>query len=436
VATAGVALTAETGRALAANAPLVFAPTSGYGYPAACESPAAVVFLQTNGGTPPAQVRWASGHTFWVQWADLALPGAPLAKGADPCGPAPPQGWLLLRPAGPGTPAVARQTSSSRPGGLRCYGCGHGLQPPASAPAGTRHGFAPGTAATLTVGQAVLVAATLEPATVVAFVDAADDLAVGPDAGYASGSGGGGGPISSAAKEAAPKNARAELDQRAVVEFPGGDDDGDGEKARFSFECAALLVPGVAAEDMIVVSGRPRSRRECWLLHQGDAGRARAAWAAAKPWAAPGSALSAGSGGDFASCVRGHLLHARCFQGALLSGQGCPACAEPLFVPRVERTDRADDDCHALAAGADAGGSGGFGEAAALDAAQAVESEAVTNGAPSASGGGGAPLRSLGGKQLRMCPSCCAGPLLNENCSDMRVRCDASPPCTDRCARV
>ena len=110
------------------------------------------------------------------------------------------------------------------------------------------------------------------------------------------------------------------------------------------------------------------------------------------------------------------MLPPGCFKkGALTEGQGCPACSEPLWVPRVEKRrapgQAADDD--------DCGGEGGGHSAmeAALAAAAEVEAAAASRSNES---NGSAP-RSLGGKQLRMCPSCCAGPLLNENCADMRV---------------
>ncbi len=95
-----------------------------------------------------------------------------------------------------------------------------------------------------------------------------------------------------------------------------------------------------------------------------------------------------------------------------MEGSACPACAEPLWSPRVEKR-RAPGEA---AAADDCGGhAGGGGEAAALAAAAAVEEAARAGG----SGGSAAPT-TVGGRQLKMCPSCCAGPLLNENCSDLR----------------
>ena len=45
---------------------------------------------------------------------------------------------------------------------------------------------------------------------------------------------------------------------------------------------------------------------------------------------------------------------------------------------------------------------------------------------------GDAPQRELGGHRLRMCPAGCAGPLLNEHCSDMRAHHGQCPSCGQR----
>jgi hypothetical protein len=180
------------------------------------------------------------------------------------------------------------------------------------------------------------------------------------------------------------------------------------------------------SEEMRVVEGCRRSRRECVLLLQGDEAAARRAWraaAAAHPSAAARPAAVPVTGSDLASCLHGHFLHASCFQRALVEGQGCPACAEPFWVPRVERRRlpgaAADDDC--------GGGGGGGGEAAALAAAAAVEALAAET-----RGRGGAMPLQLGGHQLKMCPSCSAGPLLNENCADLKAHHGQCPRCGNK----
>jgi hypothetical protein len=53
---------------------LAFKKVSSHSYPAGCVE-GVVTYLQTNGGTPPAQVKWAStGFTYWVHWEDLRQP--------------------------------------------------------------------------------------------------------------------------------------------------------------------------------------------------------------------------------------------------------------------------------------------------------------------------------------------------------------------------
>jgi hypothetical protein len=41
-------------------------------------------------------------------------------------------------------------------------------------------------------------------------------------------------------------------------------------------------------------------------------------------------------------------------------------------------------------------------------------------------------VTELGGKMLRMCPVCCAGPLLNEACSDLRAHHGQCPKCNKK----
>jgi hypothetical protein len=63
----------------------LFVRHSDYAYPLSCANLKPVTFLQTNSGSPPAHVRWASGHTYWVNWEDLQLPlqsGAIAAAGS------------------------------------------------------------------------------------------------------------------------------------------------------------------------------------------------------------------------------------------------------------------------------------------------------------------------------------------------------------------
>lgn len=131
----------------------------------------------------------------------------------------------------------------------------------------------------------------------------------------------------------------------------------------------------------------------------------------------------------FASCVRGHLLHARCFQGRLLAGRGCPVCPEALFVPRVQRVLRdGEDNC----CGAE--GQGDSSVLAALEQVQAAEVAASQQATGVEAGTGetvGQTVTNSSGSNLtlKMCPVCCAGPLLNENCSDLRAHHGQCPRC-------
>ena len=51
----------------------LFSPTSSYDYPSKCLKNEVVTFIETNDGTPPAHVKWASGTTHWVHWEDLSF---------------------------------------------------------------------------------------------------------------------------------------------------------------------------------------------------------------------------------------------------------------------------------------------------------------------------------------------------------------------------
>ena len=65
-------LTAADAAGLSSGTKLVFKKTSTYAYPASCVEGATVTYLRTNGGTPPAQVKWdLTSHTYWVNWGDL-----------------------------------------------------------------------------------------------------------------------------------------------------------------------------------------------------------------------------------------------------------------------------------------------------------------------------------------------------------------------------
>lgn len=53
------------------GAVLRFSPISSYSYPRSIQRDALVTFLTHNERNPPAQVKWSSGTTYWVNWEDL-----------------------------------------------------------------------------------------------------------------------------------------------------------------------------------------------------------------------------------------------------------------------------------------------------------------------------------------------------------------------------
>ena len=80
------------------NKTLVFSRSSSYPYPPSCTNDARVVLLEASNGIPPAHVRWASGHTFWVNWEDLCLPAEEEAAPPPPVAAALPSSCAALRP--------------------------------------------------------------------------------------------------------------------------------------------------------------------------------------------------------------------------------------------------------------------------------------------------------------------------------------------------
>jgi hypothetical protein len=62
---------AYTGQLLNGQTLLIFNKSSDFEYPKECLDNQVVTYLQTNCGTPPAQVKWFNGYSCWVEWADL-----------------------------------------------------------------------------------------------------------------------------------------------------------------------------------------------------------------------------------------------------------------------------------------------------------------------------------------------------------------------------
>lgn len=303
---------------------------------------------------------------------DLAYVGAP---------PPPPQGWLFLRPVGVGSPALVQRTTTS----LRCFGCGERLVPAKFG----REKFCKVDTSTVSKGDHVVVAATLEPVKVV------------------SSEGG-----------------------RICCSFSPTVDDGilkvseDNEKEwSIWYRAEDLVVPkagdaGDCDDETVFVGGRMRTRQEVFLFFGGDEFAARKAWREATQKTTPPHAKGGEDDVPFASCARGHLLHSRCLQGALLEGRHCPApgCMEPLWVPSVTRTGNGDDDATCCGEGSDVDA-----ESEALQAASELAGHAALVAARASEGIEMADREfSLAGlRELKMCPVCCFGPLFNENCSDM-----------------
>lgn len=163
------------------------------------------------------------------------------------------------------------------------------------------------------------------------------------------------------------------------------------------------------AEETVSINGRLRTRRELLLSFGGDEVAAQRAWDNAKDLSLDEDEQ------NFASCVRGHIFHARCMQGLIIDGKCCPVdgCNERLFLPSVTRINDDDETC----CGGTRNESEGEDEAlqAALDFAghSAVMEDRVAEGATIAT--------SSGTDQLKMCPNCFAGPLFNKECSDMEA---------------
>lgn len=377
---------------------------------------------------------------------DLFFVGAP---------PPPPQGWLCVRPGGTGSPPIVARTTSA----LRCFGCGDRLIPPQFG----REKFSSVEGKRVRRGDRVLVAATLEPVQVECTakgriycsfltkaggedvvlpskhtenkntpVASADGKFIERDV---DAKGSAPGTLASSDDQAqlpienapspsqSPQTTSTETrDDNRVCEM---EEEIDPPAHAIWYRHEDLVLPkeipeGEDLDEIAFVKQQMRTRREVVLLCEGDEVAARSAWKEAKRVFSSEEGADFGDDvekGSFASCARGHLLHARCLQGALLAGRCCPAagCMEPLWVPSVTRTRNDDDDtCCAQA--------GGLAEAEALQAASELAGHAAIVAAREDGSGRRERDFTLAGlRELKMCPVCCAGPLFNENCSDMQA---------------
>jgi len=304
----------------------------------------------------------------------------------------PPQGWICLRASGPASPSIATLARSP----FRCFSCGDGI----TFPQPSSGSFRP--AEKIECGDSLCVAATLEPV-----------------------------------------KAEKVDGNRVYCSFIQKDgrmyDDNIAQEDLVWYRPEDLLTrhehvtksDADSSDDVAVVQGKPRTRRELVLMFGGDVAKAKTAWDEAVKEAGP---VPIDDDPSFASCARGHLLHARCFQGALLSGQSCPAkgCVEPLFLPQIKIQQDEDTCCSARNDSNEA-------EVEALRAAAAVADHAHEADADETQADEHQ-FNSAGITGLKMCPSCCAGPLMNKECHDMQAhhgQCTAyalgdgsSEPCT------
>eukprot|EP00980_Cylindrotheca_fusiformis_P018185 scaffold5887_cov122-Cylindrotheca_fusiformis.AAC.14 len=262
-----------------------------------------------------------------------------------------PQGWLCMTPK---QLCIARQCRN----GLPCFGCGDALFP--------EYLHSQDVIVSLTesdpvaIGDSLLVAATLEPVEV-----------------------------------------RGIEDDFVLCTFPSAPAIGC---VPISYHRNNLLKPITKASkktDSIMFDERWTSRRE--LVMRLGVSKAKDIWERTN------GPSETDVGSIFASCVKGHLLHARCFQEALLGGQCCPVpgCHEPLWVPQVRRLRRDEETC-CRNEGKDADDEASDFE---LGGGEAVARARQDHGNVSY------PIS----QELKMCPTCCSGPLFNSNCNDMQA---------------
>jgi len=293
---------------------------------------------------------------------DLMFAGAP---------PPPPQGWLCVSPGGLGSPNVVKRARSS----LRCFCCGDGLVP---LKLGTDN-FSSVRGRDVKIGERLLVAATLEPVTV-------ENIKHG----------------------------------RIYCSFSS-----QADTVWYRPEDVVLAKGyGEIDSETVLLGGRMRNRREVVLMHGGDGSAAKRAWNDARTEPEAKKEIGDEEQEDtlgFASCLRGHLLHARCFQGALFAGQSCPApgCTESLWLPKVNRIQTEEG---VACCGGDTANReeevevNRMADELVTHAAQVVSQASERTGIPAEE-----EITNAGIASPKMCPVCCSGPLLNENCSDMQA---------------
>jgi len=187
----------------------------------------------------------------------------------------PAQGWLSFRPGGPGSPAIATLARSP----CRCFSCGDGLVSPRLG----KERFATAKGSNLQVGDLLFVAATLEPVKV---------AKISSDRVYCSFL------TATTENEVTGESYKEEYDSNQNLVWYRYED---------------LVLPKGQKDyhvddDAVLVNGEWRTRRELVLLHGRDETAARKVWGAATK---QDQADDQDRASTFASCARGHLLHAR-----------------------------------------------------------------------------------------------------------------------------
>lgn len=194
----------------------------------------------------------------------------------------PAQGWLCLRPGGPGSPAITTLARSP----CRCYNCGDGLVSPRLG----KERFKTAKGSSLQVGDLLFVAATLAPVKV---------AKISSDRVYCSFL------TESMENEVTGESRKKEYDSNQNLVWYRHED---------------LVLPkgqkdNHVDDDAVLVNGEWRTRRELVLLHGRDETAARNVWdAATKRDRSKNNEEEADDhygASTFASCARGHLLHAR-----------------------------------------------------------------------------------------------------------------------------
>jgi len=292
--------------------------------------------------------------------------------------PPPPQGWLCSRPGGAGSRAIVSAAETK----LRCFGCGDRMN--SHEYESIRYDVAKGEK--VQKGDTLLVAATLEAVVVES-----------TEAGYV----------------------LCSFSATSTIKVDEGMK-GYSEDCSVWYRPEDLVLPTSEArsvcddDDTVSIGGKEMTRRELFLKCDRDDLLAKNMWNEAKRDGNAEDMIEAGR--RFASCAKGHVLHARCLQGALVAGRCCPApgCREPLWVPTVTRTRNDGNACcgstprnvqaqtEALQAASELPGH------EAIVAVREAEGLEETND-----------LRQAGFDSLKMCPLCCSGPLFNGECSDM-----------------